>query len=135
MSFEFLDQWVFAESDELRDKRHIILEARNRFVKLITSGGNADELNKFKSLYDYQDKLNSEKLSAKLLFDITRNTGFETDKSHVGPYFISSCCEWTDRQEDDICGLDDRRLTLSEKMEQLIKHSVLETAFKEAGIT
>ena len=34
----------------------------------------------------------------------------------------------------DICGLDDNRLTLTEKMEQIIEHSVLQNAFKEAGI-
>ena len=62
------------------------------------------------------EKYNSEKISAKLLNMITRNTGFETDKSKVGPCFITECCEWENRQADDICGLDNKRLSISEKM-------------------
>ena len=77
---------------------------------------------------------NQEQLAADILFDITRNTGFETDISHVGQCFITNCCEWTDRRADDICGLDNDRLSIDEKMNQIFEHSVLQNAFKEAGI-
>ncbi len=134
LSFEFLEQWVFAEEDELKEKRSTILQARNIFVGLIQNGGNSEELSEFKSVYHYQSKMNTEKISAKLLYDITRNTGFETNKSQVGECFINSCCEWSDRQEDDICGLENKRLTLSEKMKQLIGHSVIQDALREVGL-
>lgn len=134
LSFEQLEKWVFAENDELKDKRSVILEARSQFVKLVNAGGYAEDLNKFKSVYINQSKHNSEKISAKLLFEITRNTGFETNKSHIGSCFVNSCCEWDDRQENDICGLDDRKLILYEKMKQIIEHSVLQAEFTKVGL-
>ena len=134
LSFEFLEQWIFAENDDLKEKRSEIIKAKDQFVKLIKSGGNSDELIEFKSVYGFPKKYNSEKISAKLLNMITRNTGFETDKSKVGPCFITECCEWENRQADDICGLDNKRLSISEKMDQIIEHSVLQAAFKEAGL-
>ena len=115
LSFEMLENWVFAEHDDLKDKRSELLEARRSYIKLITNGGTAEELNEFKTKYGFSDKKNQEQLAAEMLFNITRNTGFATDKSKVGQCFINSCCEWADRQADDICGLDDNRLTLTEK--------------------
>lgn len=134
LSFEQLEDWVFAADDELKEKRKNLLEAKTVFVNLIINSGYANELAKFKALFDFQNKANSEKIAAELLWEITRNTGFETDKSQVGPCFINTCCEWSDRQDDDICGLDNERPTINEKMHQLIKHSVLRSAFKEAGL-
>ncbi len=80
------------------------------------------------------DKVNTEQISAKLLTGITRNTGFETDKAKVGPCFIINCCEWKERMDDDICGLDVSRLTADEKMRQLVDYSILKNAFQEAGL-
>lgn len=134
LSFEYLDQWVFAENDNLRDKRQALLEARIKFVKLMNHGGDPDELNEFKSVYNYQGNTNTEKISAKLPFEITKNTGFSTDKSQIGPCFTQSCCEWGDRQEDDICGLDEHRLELQMKMKQIIEYSVLKESLKEVGL-
>lgn len=135
LSFEYLEQWVFAAEDELREKRGKLLEARKQFITLIKDGGSAENLNAFKSIYQFPEKSNSEKLAAKLLWEITRNTGFETDKSQVGSCFIENCCEWSDRQADDICGLDAARLPVSVKMQQIIEHSVLQDALKEAGLS
>lgn len=120
LSFEFLEKWVFAENDDLKEQRKDKLEAREKLVKLISDGGTADELSLFKSVYQYQSKLNTEKIAAKLLTEITRNTGFETNKKQVGFCFINSCCEWDDRQENDLCGLDDKRLSVSKKIEQMV---------------
>ena len=58
-------------------------------------------------------------LSAKLLFDLTRNTGFEVSKGDLGGCWRQNCCEWADRQVDEICGLDQTRLTLNEKMKSV----------------
>ena len=92
LSFEYLEEWVFAEHDELKDKRKQQIIAKQT------------------------------------------NTGFETDKSKIGPCFVCSCCEWDGKQDDDICGLDNSKPTLSEKMKQLSEYSVLHKAFEEAGV-
>ena len=134
LSFEFLEKWVFAENDDLKEQRKDKLEAREKLVKLISDGGTADELSLFKSVYQYQSKMNTEKIAAKLLTEITRNTGFETNKKQVGFCFVNSCCEWDDRQENDLCGLDDKRLSVSEKIEQMVNHSNLQAAFQEVGL-
>ena len=134
LSFEHLDNWLFAENDEFKDRRSKLLIARAQFVSLINNGGSTDELNKFKSVYDFSDKNNTEKIAAKLLYEITRNTGFETDKSQIGDCFVNDCCEWNDRQANDVCGLDKNKLTASEKMEQIIRHSILNAAFKEVNL-
>lgn len=134
LSFEFLEKWVFAENDDLKEQRKDKLEAREKLVKLISDGGTADELSLFKSVYQYQSKINTEKIVAKLLTEITRNTGFETNKKQVGFCFVNSCCEWDDRQENDLCGLDDKRLSVSEKIEQMVNHSILQAAFQEVGL-
>lgn len=134
LSFEFLEKWVFAENDNLKEQRKDKLEAREKLVKLISDGGTADELSLFKSVYQYQSKMNTKKIAAKLLTEITRNTGFETNKKQVGFCFVNSCCEWDDRQENDLCGLDDKRLSVSEKIEQMVNHSILQAAFQEVGL-
>lgn len=134
LSFEFLEKWVFAENDDLKEQRKDKLEAREKLVKLISDGGTADELSLFKSVYQYQSKMNTEKIVAKLLTEITRNTGFETNKKQVGFCFVNSSCEWDDRQENDLCGLDDKRLSVSEKIEQMVNHSILQAAFQEVGL-
>lgn len=134
LSFEFLEKWVFAENDDLKEQRKDKLEAREKLVKLISDSGTADELSLFKSVYQYQSKMNTEKIVAKLLTEITRNTGFETNKKQVGFCFVNSCCEWDDRQENDLCGLDDKRLSVSEKIEQMVNHSILQAAFQEVGL-
>lgn len=121
-------------NDDLKEQRKDKLEAREKLVKLISDGGTADELSLFKSVYQYQSKMNTEKIVAKLLTEITRNTGFETNKKQVGFCFVNSCCEWDDRQENDLCGLDDKRLSVSEKIEQMVNHSILQAAFQEVGL-
>ena len=134
LSFEYLENWVFSEDDELKERRSNYIAAKNSFIKLVNTGDNADELNKFRSVYDFSDKYNTEKIAAKLLYEITRNTGFETDKSKIGECFINSCCEWSDREDDDACGLDNSRLNANEKMKEITYHSILNAAFKEANL-
>ncbi|SDB58015.1 hypothetical protein SAMN02910317_03038 [Ruminococcaceae bacterium FB2012] len=134
LSFKDLDDWIFAEEDELRDKRKNLMEARKLIVRIITEGASNDELIKLQTLLDVNDLKNSEQTASKILFELTRNTGFETDKSQIGPCFIVDCCNWKDKQNDDICGLNLSRLTLKEKMEQILKRSVLYSAFMEADL-
>lgn len=130
LSFEWLEQWVFAEKDDLRIQRQNHLDARAVFNKVNLFDSRGDDLALFKATFaDYQRK-NSEQIASRLLYEITRNTGFETDKSHVGECFINSCCEWEDRSEDDICGLDGRRINSAQKARILVDHSMLKKAFE-----
>lgn len=77
---------------------------------------------------------NIEQLSAKLLFDLTRNTGFEVSKGVIGECWIKSCCEWEERQEDDICGLDNSRLSVFDKMKRIYMESSLKLQFSKVGL-
>ncbi|MDO5326057.1 MAG: hypothetical protein Q4G00_04955 [Clostridia bacterium] len=134
LSFDLLEQWVFAEEDELKEKRQNVLRARTVFLHQYASGADAAGLQTFKEAFaDYESK-NSEQIAAKLLFEITRNTGFETDKSQVGDCFINTCCEWAKRQSDDLCGLDSHRITAGEKAKLLVDRSALKAAFEGVGL-
>lgn len=70
----------------------------------------------------------------KLLFDLTRNTGFEVPKGKIGDCWILSCCEWIARHEDDICGLDERRLTIGDKMRRIYNGTSLKEKFAKIGL-
>jgi len=90
-----------------------------------------------KEIIDYNeavDSYNIEQLSAKILFDLTRNTGFEVSKRSIGACWVNSCCEWQNRMEDDICGLDNRRLSVNEKMKQIYQETCLVTQLQNIGL-
>ena len=73
-------------------------------------------------------------MAAKLLFDLTRNTGFEVTKGKIGDCWIRSCCDWSNRQEDDICGLDQERLSVTEKMKEVYYGTSLREEFENVGL-
>lgn len=77
---------------------------------------------------------NIEQLSAKLLFDLIINTGFEVSKSSLGICWTHSCCEWIERQEDDICGLDKARLSVRDKMYAILIGTSLKNEFLNVGL-
>ena len=77
---------------------------------------------------------NIEQLTARLLFDLTRNTGFEVSKGVLGECWIRSCCEWEKRQEDDICGLDYNRLSVFDKMKRIYVGSSLKLQIPKVGL-
>lgn len=79
-------------------------------------------------------KNNIEQLTAKLLFDLTRNTGFEVSKGKIGECWINSCCEWLEREEDDICGLDYSRLSIYDKMKSIYEGTCLKEQFHAVGL-
>ena len=134
LSFTDLDNWIFADQDELKEKRQKLLEWKDLFVRTFTETVNADFLNEVREALQYYGCSNSEQFSAKLLYEITRNTGFETNKGKLGECFINDCCEWPSRQDDDICGLDDQRLTTATKMKSIYEKSVLKNALTKAGL-
>lgn len=133
LSFEPLIQWVFAEQDELKDKRNELIRAREIFIEQMIHSTDAGKTQEFVSLFPYAESHNNEQTAAALLYEITRNTGFETDKGKLGACFAVSCCE-EERQSDDLCGLDRDRLTADEKSRELVSRSILEDAFRKAGL-
>lgn len=68
------------------------------------------------------------------MFDLTRNTGFEVSKSSIGECWIKSCCEWERRMPDDLCGLDEGRLQIKEKMQSIYKGTGLLMQFQNIGL-
>ena len=134
LSFKKLTDWVFAEKDELKEKRAGLLELKDLLVDVINNGGDVAKLQAMKAALKISEALNTEQLSAKLLFEITRNTGFETTKGKLGDCFIIDCCEWSERMPDDICGLDETRITADKKVSEIYENSVLKESFTKAGL-
>ena len=135
LEFDKLIDWIYAPEDEFREKRANAIAARGKLVQIINSG----EVNykAIQEIIDYDNNLdnhNIEQLSARLLFDLTRNTGFEVSKGTLGECWRKNCCEWIDRQKDDICGLDQIRLTLNEKMQSVYFETSLYSEFRKIGL-
>lgn len=135
LEFKDLVEWIYASDDEFLTKRKNAIAAREKLVKTIQNG----ELNykDIREIVEYNanvDNYNIEQLSAKILFDLTRNTGFEVSKSNIGECWIKSCCEWGQRMPDDICGLDASRLQLKEKMQNIYKGTSLLMQFQNIGL-
>ena len=135
LEFQDLVKWIYAPNDEFLQKRVRVIEAREKFVNSIKSG----EMNykDFQEIVEYDEHIeehNVEQLAAKLLFDLTRNTGFEVTKGSIGECWIKSCCEWKDRMKDDICGLDFERLSVCDKMKIICEKTCLKEQFQIAGL-
>lgn len=128
-------KWIYAPNDEFLKKRVKVIDAREKLVNTIENG----ELNykDIREIVEYNEHINSynvEQLSAKILFDLTRNTGFEISKGSIGECWIKSCCEWKGRMEDDICGLDNSRLKVTDKMKQIYRETSLIKQFQNIGL-
>lgn len=135
LEFKNLIDWIYAPKDEFLEKRATVISVREKLIHSISSG-NMDYKD-IQAIAEYDEHIkehNIEQLSAKILFDLTRNTGFEVSKGKIGECWISSCCEWEERQEDDICGLDSVRLTLYEKMKRIYQGTSLEAELQAAGL-
>lgn len=135
LEFKDLIHWIYAPNDEFLEKRANAIAAREKFVNSIDSG----ELRykDIQEIMEYDKHLqehNVEQLAAMLLFDLTRNTGFEVSKGRLGDCWIKSCCEWDNRAGDDICGLDERRLSILDKMKRLYEGTSLKEQFAKAGL-
>ncbi len=69
-----------------------------------------------------------------LMDQLTRNTGFEVSKGTIGACWIVSCCGWSERIENDACGLDRRRLSLEDKMKNIYAGTSLRQKLLSAGL-
>ena len=135
LEFKELIDWVFAPDDEFLDKRAEIIKVRSKLVGAISKGiSSYKEIQEIKDYCDNIEGYNIEQLSAKILFELTRNTGFEVSKGSIGDCWIKSCCDWSKRQDDDICGLDHSRLDIHEKMKHILLGTCLQNEFRELGL-
>lgn len=135
LEFDKLIEWIYAEDDEFLNKRAAAISAREKLVQVLKSG--EQDYKAIQEVMDYDkniDEHNIEQISAKLLFDLTRNTGFEVSKGKIGDCWIKSCCDWLERQEDDICGLDNARLSIADKMKSIYYGTSLCREFSNAGL-
>ena len=135
LEFKDLVQWIYAVNDEFLIKRKNAIRAREKLVKTIQSGElNYKDIREIGEYNENIDNYNIEQLAAKILFDLTRNTGFEVSKGNIGECWTKSCCEWKQRMSDDVCGLDANRLQLKEKMLNIYKGTSLLTQFQNIGM-
>lgn len=135
LEFDKLIEWIYAIEDEFIEKRAVAILARQKLIETLKS--NDVNYKIIQEVIEYDNNLEShniEKLSAKLLFDLTRNTGFEVSKGRIGDCWIKSCCEWNERQYDDICGLDNKRLLVLDKMKSIYYGTTLYSEFSKIGL-
>lgn len=135
LEFKELIEWIYAPDDEFIQKRAKAVSARRELIQCIQCGDM--DYKKIKEVLEYDQYIenhNIEQLSAKLLFDLTRNTGFEVSKGNIGECWIKSCCEWKNRMDDDICGLDYSRLSILEKMKKIYSETCLKKEFEKIGL-
>ena len=135
LEFKELIEWIYAPEDEFLQKRARAIAARCKLVESLKDDN--FDYKGIREIVDYDKNIeehNIGQLTARLLFDLTRNTGFEVSKGVLGECWIRSCCEWEKRQEDDICGLDNSKLSVLEKMKRIYAGSSLKTQFPKVGL-
>lgn len=135
LEFQELIEWIYAPEDEFLEKRNATIATRHKLVESLQNDNFGYK--GIREIVEYDKNIeehNIEQLSAKLLFDLTRNTGFEVSKGVLGECWIKSCCEWKERQEDDICGLDYSRLSVFDKMKRIYDGSSLKLQFPKVGL-
>lgn len=133
LEFSNLIAWIYAPNDELLTKREKAVLARKKLISTIQNG--MINYKDIKEIVEYDENItehNIEQLTARLLFDLTRNTGFEVSKGRIGECWVKDCCDWQERQEDDICGLDYRRLSKNDKMKSIYEGTCLKEQFSIA---
>ncbi len=135
LEFKDLITWIYAPDDEFLTKRIKAIIAREKLVNAIENGEpNYKDIREIVEYNEHIDNYNIEQLSASILFGLTRNTGFEVSKGNIGECWIKSCCEWKERMENDICGLDNSRLKLRDKMHHIYEGTSLITQFQNIGL-
>lgn len=135
LEFKQLFQWIYAPEDIFREKRVKAITARNRLIETIFSG--EMDYKAIREIIAYDTDLenhNIEQLSAKLLFDLTRNTGFEVSKGKIGDCWIKDCCSLNEKKEDDVCGLNHCPLSVYEKMKVIYFDTCLCKKLPEFGL-
>ena len=126
LEFRKLIDWIYAPEDEFRIKRAGVIAAREKILDSIQSGDM--DYKAIKEIIEYDkniDEHNVEQIVAKILFDLTRNTG---------ECWIKSCCDWKERAKVDICGLNYSKLSIYDKMKIIYEETCLKEQFSIAGL-
>lgn len=131
LEFGKLLDWIYASEDEFFEKRAVAIAAREKLLAAVNSSEDYKLIEEIKFYKDKLDTMNIEQLAARLLFELTRNTGFEVSKGVIGDCWVNSCCDWQERQGNDVCGLDENRITILEKMQLILKYTTLEHEFRK----
>lgn len=135
LEFKNLIGWIYAPEDEFLVKRTSAVAAREKLIHSIKSGDmNYKDIKEIVAYDEHISDHNIEQLAARLLFDLTRNTGFEVSKGKIGECWIKSCCQRSNRMENDICGLDHSRLSLYDKMKNIYENTCLKEQFNAVGL-
>lgn len=135
LEFKNLLSWIYAPDDEFLKKRAGAILAREKLIHTLEIGNmNYRDIKEIVEYDIYIEEHNIEQLASKLLFDLTRNTGFEVSKGSIGDCWIKSCCEWEDRVDNDLCGLDSMRLSVRDKMKSIYEGTCLKMQFCGVGL-
>ena len=122
LEFKGLLDWIYAPDDEFLIKRASAIAAREKLITCIDTGNMSyKDIKEILKYDEHIEEHNIEQLAARLLFDLTRNTGFEVSKGKLGECWIQSCCEWTERQEHD-------------KMKSIYEGTSLKEQFRASGL-
>lgn len=134
LEFDKLIQWIYAEEDEFREKRKQLIIIRDKLISAVVNKEDYKAVSEIKMYVESLDTYNIEQLASKLLYELTRNTGFEVNKNLLGVCWRTPCCGYEGRKSDDLCGLDNLNLDLKHKMTEIFKYTILEKEFKRAGL-
>lgn len=134
LSFPLLLDWIYAKEDEFREKRAELVAIREKLLMALEGQCDYREIPEIKAWMEKNRTYNIERTTAGLLYGLTRNTGFEVDKSNLGICWKMDCCDGRERADDDKCGLDGGRLTLAEKMRFLMEKGCLKAEFEKIGL-
>lgn len=134
LSFPLLLDWIYAEKDEFREKRAYLITVREKLLEAVGKQKDYKEIPEIMDWLNKIDEYNIEQITAKLLYELTRNTGFVVDKSNLGVCWKVDCCDYEERKNDDECGLDNSRRSLVEKMHAIMNESLLKKEFKRIGL-
>lgn len=135
LSFTNLIDWCFSKDDEFKKKRENLIKCRELLVSL-----GIESINKYNTVPELLDIIkeykssNIEQLCSKLLFYIVRNTGFEVNKNIFGECWYVNCCEYSNLQDDDECGLDGKFYTDKYKALSIFNSSCIKKRFLELDI-
>lgn len=134
LEFKKLIDWIYAPEDEFLTKRRTSIVVREKLLEAISKQVDYKSVDEIIKYVRAVDEYNIEQLSAKILFELTRNTGFEVAKGNLGQCWVVDCCDWNDRKEDDVCGLDENRISVREKILDLYQMTSLRSAFQKCGL-
>lgn len=134
LSFPLLLDWIYAEKDEFREKRAYLITVRERLLEAIVKQNDYKEIPEIIEWINRLGEYNIEQITAKLLYELTRNTGFVVGKSNLGVCWKVDCCNYEERESDDECGLDNSRLSLGEKDAGNHERKLLKKEFERIGL-